>query len=165
MSLQPQTPDNAVVVAVDVGVDTVEALEDLAYRFLKVWREGYARMGGKNGGVGEVIAGPVEEAGDVGRSWEARGFWVGGWVVPEVFEFVGCFHLWAGLRGAELGDGAVEEVDLVVEVDDCISLLACNPRLVSALSQRYSYRSQQATRPYPRPQATAPPSSNSHSQA
>jgi len=32
---------------------------------------------------------------------------------------VGGFHLRTALGGAELGDGAIEEVDLVVEVDDC----------------------------------------------
>jgi hypothetical protein len=31
---------------------------------------------------------------------------------------VGGFHLWTALGRAELCDGAVEEVDLVVEVDD-----------------------------------------------
>jgi hypothetical protein len=43
--------------------------------------------------------------------------------MPEVFKFVGGFHLWAGLWRAELCDSAVEEVDLVVEVDDCIVLV------------------------------------------
>jgi hypothetical protein len=28
------------------------------------------------------------------------------------------FHLWTALRRAELGDGAVKQVDLVVKVDD-----------------------------------------------
>jgi hypothetical protein len=34
---------------------------------------------------------------------------------------VGGFHLGTALGRTELGDGAVEEVDLVVEVDDCHS--------------------------------------------
>lgn len=32
---------------------------------------------------------------------------------------IGRLHLGAGLRRAELGDGAIEEVDLVVKVDNC----------------------------------------------
>lgn len=38
--------------------------------------------------------------------------------MPEVLELVGCFHLGTGSGRAELGDAAIKEVDLVVEVDD-----------------------------------------------
>ena len=55
---------------------------------------------------------------DVLRSGHFGGFGVVGWVGPEVFEFVGGGHGGAGGWGAEFCDGAVEEVDLVVEVDD-----------------------------------------------
>jgi hypothetical protein len=65
-----------------------------------------------------VVACPGEQVRDVGRSREACGFGEGGRIVPEVFELVGCFHLGARGGRAELGDAAVEEVDLVVEVDD-----------------------------------------------
>lgn len=41
---------------------------------------------------------------------------------------LGCFHLWTGLRAAELRDGAVEKVDLVVEVDDCFSPVSASVR-------------------------------------
>lgn len=40
-------------------------------------------------------------------------------VLPEVLELVRRLHLGARLRRAELGDGAVEEVDLVVKVHHC----------------------------------------------
>ena len=39
--------------------------------------------------------------------------------MPEIFKLVRGLHFRARLRAAELGDGAVDEVDLVVEVDDC----------------------------------------------
>ena len=51
------------------------------------------------------------------------GFGVVRWVGPEVFEFVRGGHGGAGGGGAEFGYGAVEEVDLVVEVDDCEGVL------------------------------------------
>lgn len=34
------------------------------------------------------------------------------------------FHLWTALRGAELGDGSIEQVDLVIEIDDCAPMSA-----------------------------------------
>lgn len=43
-------------------------------------------------------------------------------VLPKVLEFVRRLHLGARLRRAEFRDGAVEEVDLVVEVHHCASL-------------------------------------------
>ena len=67
---------------------------------------------------------------DVGRCWEACGFWEGWWIVPEVFEFIGGFHFGAGLWRAEFGDGAVEEIDLVVEVDDCCSIRMTSSQLL-----------------------------------
>ena len=43
------------------------------------------------------------------------------------FLLICCLHLWTRLGGAELGDGAVEEVDLVIEVDDCSRALMLAP--------------------------------------
>nr|POE90627.1 hypothetical protein CFP56_60240 [Quercus suber] len=124
VGFEAETADDTVVVAVDVGVDAIQALEDGADRGLKVGGEGYTGMRGEDVGVREVVGGPGEEAGDVGGCGEAGGFGVGRRIVPEVLELVGGFHLRACRRRAELGDGSVEEIDLVVEVDHCICLLA-----------------------------------------
>lgn len=118
VSLEAQTADDAVVVAVDVCVDSVEALEDLLDGGLEGSGEGHARLGGEEVGVGQQVRGPGEQVGDVAWGGQTRGSGVLGRVVPEVLEFVGGFHFGAGLRTAEFGDGAVDEVDLVVEVDD-----------------------------------------------
>lgn len=118
MGLQTQAAHHSVVVAVDVRVDPVQALEDLAHVLLEVGGEGHAWCCREELCVGQVVAGPCEEVGDVGWRWEAGGFGEGRWVVPEVFELVGGFHFGAGGGRAEFGDAAVEEVDLVVEVDD-----------------------------------------------
>ena len=107
------------MMTVNVRINAIQPLENLAHVLLEVGREGHAGCGREELGVAEVVAGPGEEVGDVGWRWEARGFGEGGRVVPEVFEFVGRFHFGAGCRGAEFCDAAVEEVDLVVEVDDC----------------------------------------------
>jgi hypothetical protein len=53
---------------------------------------------------------------DVGGGGHFGGALVVDGVLPEVFEFIGGFHFGAGLGGAEFGDGAVEEVYLVVEI-------------------------------------------------
>lgn len=45
MCLKSQTSDHAVVVAVDVGVNTVQTLEDLLDCRLEVGWEGHARLG------------------------------------------------------------------------------------------------------------------------
>lgn len=87
-----------------------------------------------------MVGGPGQEVGDVCWCWQAGGFGEGWRVVPEVFEFVGCFHFRAGGGGAEFGDGAVEEVDLVVEVDDCVvSLLTILRFQVQCISAMFSY--------------------------
>lgn len=86
MCLQPETPNHAVVVAVDVGVDSVETLEDLADCGEEVGREGNAGLSGEEIRVGEIGGGPGEEVGDVGWGWETGGLWEVGWVVPEVLE-------------------------------------------------------------------------------
>lgn len=65
-------------------------------------------------------------------------------VLPEVFVFIGGFHFGARGRGAELGDGAVEEVDLVVEVDDYVFLISRSPALKKFVDT--THRSLPATR-------------------
>lgn len=60
VGLEAKTADDAVVMAVDVGVDSVQTLEDLFDGGLEGSREGDARLGGEEGGVGEEIRGPRE---------------------------------------------------------------------------------------------------------
>lgn len=121
MWFQPQLHDNGVVVAVDMCVDAVEALEDLLDGRSEGFGEGDADAGGEDGFVVDVGLHPRHEVFDVCRGGHLCGFGVPRCgVLPEVFEFVGGFHFRAGLGGAEFGDGPVEEVDLVVEVDDWV---------------------------------------------
>ena len=110
------------MVAVDMGVDPVQAFENCPDRALEVRREGNAGMSGKHRWVGQMVRGPSEEVGNVCWRGKASGFGKVRRVVPQIFEFIGGFHLGAGLWGAEFGDGTVEEVDLVIEVDDCVEL-------------------------------------------
>lgn len=97
MSLQPQTTHNAVVMAVDVGVDAVESLEKNFDGLLETFWERHAGLSWEDAWVAEVIGGPGEEVADVGWSRKTSWLWEVWWIVPEVFELVGSFHLWAGL--------------------------------------------------------------------
>ena len=106
------------MVTVDVRVNPVQSLEDLAHVLFEIGGEGHAWCCREELCVGQVVAGPGEEVRDVCWRGEAGGFGEGWRVVPKVFELVGGFHFGAGGGRAELGDAAVEEVDLVVEVDD-----------------------------------------------
>lgn len=65
-------------------------------------------------------------------------------ILPEVLEFVCRLHLWAGLWGAELGNGAIEEVDLVVKVHHYSTLDSLSFSQLSALEVPAPYCSQLA---------------------
>ena len=110
--------NHGVVMAVDMRVDPIQPLEELSDDGGEGLREGDADAGGEGGLVVDVGLHPRHQVLDVLGGGHLGGFFVRGGVLPEVLEFVGCFHFRAGAGGAELGDGAVEEVDLVVEVDD-----------------------------------------------
>ena len=110
--------DHGVVMAVDVRVDAVQALEELADDGGEVLGKGDADAGGEGGFVVDVGLHPRHQVLDVLGRGHLGGFFERGAVLPEVLELVGCFHFGAASRGAEFGDGAVEEVDLIVEVDD-----------------------------------------------
>lgn len=59
--LQTQPTHNSVVVAVDVCVDSVQSLEDLAHVLFKVRGEWYAWRGGEELSIRQVVAGPGEQ--------------------------------------------------------------------------------------------------------
>lgn len=118
VGLQAETADDAVVMAVDVGVDSVQSLENLLDGRLERGGEGNARVGGEDVGVGEEVGGPGQEMRNVTRSGQTGGLGEVWRVVPEILKLVRGFHLRARLWTAELGDGAVDEIDLVVKVDD-----------------------------------------------
>jgi hypothetical protein len=144
MWLEAQLHDDRVVVAVDVCVDAVQAFEDLLDGCLEVFGEGDADAAGENGFVVDVRLHPCHQVFDVCGRGHLCGFGVSRCgVLPEVFEFVGGFHFGAGLRGAEFGDAAVEEVDLVVEVDDwgVLNLVGRVWDLSSPLTASHSFRS------------------------
>lgn len=111
--------NDGVVMAVNVCVDSVQPLQDLLDGWLEVFWEGDADAAGEDGFVVDVRLHPSHQVFDVGWGGHLGGFGVASCsVLPKVFEFVGGFHFRAGLRGAEFGDAAVQEVDLVVEIDD-----------------------------------------------
>ena len=86
MGFETKTSDDAVVVAVDVCVDTVQALKDLLDGGLEGGRKRHSWVGGEDVCVGEQVGGPREEVGDVARSGKtdgARELWG---MVPKVFE-------------------------------------------------------------------------------
>lgn len=143
MGFETEVDDDGVVVTVDVCVDAVEALEDLEderaegtwewytyclhVRFMSVLSlVQIARTNARREHllVVDVSLNPAHEMLNI--------FWCGHlrWllellvVLPQVLEFVRSLHLWAALRTAELCNGSIEEVDLVVEIDDysCVSL-------------------------------------------
>ena len=118
--LETKLYDDRVVVAVDMRVDSVQPLEDLLDGRWEVFREGNTDAAGECGFVVDVGLHPSHQVLDVGWGRHLGGFGIARCgILPEVFEFVGGFHFGAGLGGAEFSDRTVEEVDLVVEVDDC----------------------------------------------
>lgn len=105
--LEAELADDGVVVAVDVGVDAVHALEDLADEGGEGLGEGDTDAGGEDGLVVDRRLDPRHELLDVVRGGHLGGPLVRLAVLPQVLELVRRFHLGARLRGAELGDGAV----------------------------------------------------------
>lgn len=138
MSLQAEIDDDWVVVAVDVSVDTVQALEDLKNERLEGFGESYAynavskRRLQKDHGkkaltysawehllIVDTRLYPRNKMLDVLRCRHLRRLLEILIVLPQVFEFIRSLHLRTALRGAELGDAAVKEIDLIIEVDNC----------------------------------------------
>lgn len=99
-----------------MGVDAVHALEDLPGEGGEALGEGDADAAGQDGLVVDVGLDPGHELLDVGGGGHLGGALVLVAVLPQVLELVRRLHLRARLRRAELGDGPVQQVDLVVEV-------------------------------------------------
>lgn len=70
------------MVAVDVCVDAVQALEYLLDVLLEVCREGDARLGWEEVWVGNEVRGPGQEVRDVFWCGETCRFRIVWWVVP-----------------------------------------------------------------------------------
>lgn len=86
MGLQAETSNDAVVMAVDVGVDAIEALEDLFDGGLEGRRERHSWVSREDVCVREKVRCPGEEVGDVagsGKTDGTRELWR---VVPQVLE-------------------------------------------------------------------------------
>ena len=86
MGLQTQFNDDRVVVAVDVCIDAVQALEHVADEGGKRLGEGYADARGEHGLVVDVGLYPGHEVLDVFGCGHFGGFLVGFGVLPEVLE-------------------------------------------------------------------------------
>lgn len=86
MGLEAELADDGVVVAVDVGVDAVEALEDLADEGREGLGEGHADAARQHRLVVDVALHPAHQLLDVGRRRHLRRPLVRLAVLPEVFE-------------------------------------------------------------------------------
>jgi hypothetical protein len=85
--LEPQMDHDVVVMTIDVGIDTVEALEKLANGGGEVLGEGDADAGGEGRFVVDVRLHPGHEMLDVFGGGHFGGFRVAsGCVLPEIFE-------------------------------------------------------------------------------
>ena len=73
MSLETETSDDAVVMAVDVGIDAVETLEDLFDGGLEGRWKRHSWVGGEDVRVRKKVRSPGEEVGDVAGSGETDG--------------------------------------------------------------------------------------------
>lgn len=117
MRLEAQLDNDRVVVAVDVGVDAVQALEHVSDEGREGLGERHTDAAREHLLVVDIRLHPCHEVFDVLRRGHLGGLLVVFVVLPEVLELVGRLHLGAALRRAEFGDGAIKQIDLVVEVD------------------------------------------------
>lgn len=103
---------------VDMGVYSVESFENLTDQDWKGFWKGHAYPAREHRFVVDITLDPCHQMLDIfrcrhlGRSLEILG------VLPEIFEFISGFHLRARLWRAELCDGTVKKIDLVIEIDD-----------------------------------------------
>lgn len=87
MRLEAEVHDDGIVMAVDVRVDAIQALEDVADTLWEVFGEGNANARWEGGLVIDVGLDPGHEVLDVFGCGHLGGFWVAGCgVLPEVFE-------------------------------------------------------------------------------
>lgn len=86
VGLEAELADDGVVVAVDVGVDAVHALEDLAHGLGEGLGEGHADARGQHALVVDVALHPAHQLLDVGRGGHLGRALVGLVVLPEVLE-------------------------------------------------------------------------------
>jgi len=88
VGLEAELADNGVVVAVDVGVDTVHALEDLTHSLRERLRERHADTRGEHALVVDVPLYPAHQLLDVGGCRHLRRALVCLAVLPEVLKSV-----------------------------------------------------------------------------
>lgn len=73
---------------------------------------------GENRLVIDTRLNPRHEMLDIFRRGHLGGFPVLPAVLPEILKLVGGLHFGTFFGGAKLGDGAVEEVDLIIKIDN-----------------------------------------------
>ena len=117
MRLEAQFDDDGIMVAVDVRIHAVQTLEHIPDKGRERLGEGYTNTTRKHLLVVDIRLDPRHEVFDVLRRCHLGGLLVVFAVLPEVLELVGRLHLRAALRRAEFGNGAVQKIDLVIEVD------------------------------------------------
>jgi hypothetical protein len=87
MRFQAQMHNDGIVMTVDMRVDAIQALEDIADGGGEVFGEGHADAAGEGGFVIDVGLNPGHEVLDVFGGGHLRGLGVaGGGVLPEVLE-------------------------------------------------------------------------------
>jgi len=101
---------------INMRINPIQPLKQLPYKRRKSLRERDSYATGELGFIIDVALDPCHQVFYIGGSGHFGGAFVVDGVLPEVFEFIGGFHFGTGLGGAEFGDGAVEEVYLVVEI-------------------------------------------------
>lgn len=140
MRFQAQFDDDRVVVAVDVGIDAVQALEHISDEGGEGLWKGNADAARKVGLVVYVCLNPGHEVLDIFGSRHLGWFLKRLVILPQIFEpfhsvstvklemqkssciLVCSLHLRTALWRAKFSDGAIEKIDLVVEVDHCYRL-------------------------------------------
>lgn len=107
------------VLVVDVRIHAEQTLQYGLGGGVKVLWKRHADLGGKQGLVVQLVLHPSHQIVNILGRAALDGLLYGQTVGPVVLVFRTSRHDATGLLGAELGDGAVQHVDLVEKVHGC----------------------------------------------
>jgi hypothetical protein len=123
--LEAQLNDDGIVVAVDVSIDSVQTLEHVPDEGGESLGKWHTDATWEHLLIVDVGLHPRHKVFDVLRRGHLCRLLVVFGVLPEVLELIRSLHLRAALRRAEFRDGAVQQVDLVIEVDNYDNQYVC----------------------------------------